>query len=66
MKSYQKLEVWKKSKDLVVEVYKLSQAFPTEERYGITSQIRRVSISIPSNIAVGWGCGSKKEYITTG
>ncbi|UCE05733.1 MAG: four helix bundle protein [bacterium] len=63
MKSYKELEIWKKAIDLSLLVYKLSRAFPSEEKFGLTSQIRRCSVSIPSNIAEGWGRGSTKEYI---
>ena len=63
MKSYKELEVWKKGIDLSLLIYKLSKSFPSEEKFGLTSQIRRCSVSIPSNIAEGWGRGSTKEYI---
>ena len=55
VKNYQELIVWQKSMDLVEEVYKSSRDFPREEIYGLTSQIRRASVSIPSNIAEGPG-----------
>jgi four helix bundle protein len=51
--SYRDLIVWQKSMDLVVEVYKLTDGFPKSELFGLTSQMRRASISIPSNIAEG-------------
>jgi four helix bundle protein len=63
MKSYKELEVWKKGIDLSLLVYKLSKSFPSEEKFGLTSQSRRCSVSIPSNIAEGWGRGSTREYI---
>jgi four helix bundle protein len=63
MKSYKELEVWKKGIDLSLLVYKLSKSFPSEEKFGLTSQLRRCSVSIPSNIAEGWGRGSTREYI---
>ncbi len=49
--------------DLCQQVYALSQPFPAEERYGLTAQIRRCAVSIPSNIAEGYGRGQKKDYI---
>ena len=51
--SYRGLKVWHRSMTLVEEIYRVSRAFPTYERFGLTSQIRRASISIPSNIAEG-------------
>ncbi|NOQ68008.1 four helix bundle protein [Patescibacteria group bacterium] len=60
--SYKDLIVWQRSMDLVVEIYKLTNNFPKSEIYGLTSQMRRCSISIPSNIAEGRGKGSKKDY----
>lgn len=51
--SFEKLEVWKLAKDLCIYIYKLTSAFPTEERFGLVSQMRRASISIASNIAEG-------------
>ena len=59
--SFEKLIVWEKSRQLAVEVYKITSAFPVEERFGLTSQIRRCSISVPSNIAEGSGRNSKKD-----
>ena len=47
------LDVWKKSMDLVVKVYQITQLFPDTEKYGLTSQMRRAAVSIPSNIAEG-------------
>lgn len=63
IRSYQDLDVWRKAMDLVTEVYTLTQAFPREEMYGLTSQVRRAVVSIPANIAEGWGRKSRKEYI---
>ncbi len=62
MKSHQDLTVYQKSMDLVVEVYKLTKNFPVEEKFGITSQIRRSAVSIPSNIAEGAARHSKKDF----
>ena len=60
--TYQELLVWKKAIGLVMEVYRATQKFPKEERYGLTSQIRRSAVSIPSNIAEGQGRLSKGEF----
>ncbi|MBI5530882.1 MAG: four helix bundle protein [Candidatus Doudnabacteria bacterium] len=62
IKSYKDLIVWQKSMDLVVDIYKISEKFPKEELYGLTSQIRRCAVSIPSNIAEGNRRGSKKDF----
>ncbi len=61
--SYQDLEVWKKAMGLVTEIYKNTQTFPKEERYGLTNQLRPASVSVPANIAEGWGRGTTKEYM---
>jgi four helix bundle protein len=63
MKTYTDLEVWIKARLLVNEIYSISKNFPKEELYGITSQIRRCAVSIPSNIAEGCGRQSSKESI---
>jgi four helix bundle protein len=62
-KNYQDLHAWQKSMDLAVEVYRATKAFPKEELYGLTSQIRRAAISIPSNIAEGQGRKMPKEFL---
>lgn len=54
MKSYRELEVWQLACRLVVEVYKVTVKFPASEQFGLTSQIRRAAVSIPSNIAEGF------------
>ena len=61
--SHKDLDVWKRSVSLVVYLYKVTKRFPPEERFGLVSQIRRASTSVPANIAEGWGRGSTKEYI---
>lgn len=63
IKSYKDLIVWQKSMLLVTMVFKLTEKFPRSELYGIISQIRRAAVSIPSNIAEGWGRRSTKEYL---
>jgi four helix bundle protein len=61
--SYKDLTVWQRSIELVVAVYELTEDFPKEEMYGLSSQIRRSSISIPSNIAEGRCRGTKKDFL---
>lgn len=63
MRSHEKLDVWKKSIDFVVQVYRMTETFPSEEKFGLISQIRRASISIPANIAEGAARESDKEFI---
>ena len=60
---HKNLDAWKKSIDLVEMIYKLSALFPDEERYGLTSQIRRAAVSVPSNLAEGAARNSKKEFL---
>jgi four helix bundle protein len=62
MKSHKDLDVWKKSMDMVVNIYRLTRQFPSDEQYGLSSQIRRSAISIPSNIAEGAARSSDKEF----
>jgi len=57
-----KARVWQHAVDLCVAVYRLTRNFPREEIYGITQQIRRASVSIPSNIAEGYARGSREQY----
>jgi len=59
--AHKKLDVWKKSLLLVSEVYKLTQSFPREEQFGLTSQLRRASVSVISNIAEGFARSSELE-----
>lgn len=61
--THKDLEVWKRSIDLVIKVYDLSKNIPSDEKYGLISQIKRSSVSIPSNIAEGAGRSSTKEFI---
>jgi four helix bundle protein len=61
-KSYQDLVAWQKAMDLVEEIYRLTRAFPKEEVYGLTSQLRRAAVSIPSNIAEGQGRRGAMEF----
>ncbi len=63
LRSYKELIAWQKSIDLVAEIYRITQEFPREEIYGLTSQLRRSAVSIPSNIAEGQGRATKGEFI---
>jgi len=63
MNSYKELKVWQKAMELVTVVYRATGEFPKEEQYGLTSQMRRSAVSVPSNIAEGWGRGNTGEYI---
>jgi len=63
MHNLKELKIWSKAIDLATEVYKLTAEFPKEEKYGLTSQIRRSAISVPSNIAEGAGRNSDKEFV---
>jgi four helix bundle protein len=60
---YENLNVWRRAMDLVLEVYRCTAAFPRQEVYGLTSQLRRSAVSIPSNIAEGKGRYSRKELV---
>ena len=62
MKTFRDLLIWQKSMTLVTKNYQLTQKFPKEEIFGLTSQIRRCTVSIPSNIAEGYGRQSNKEF----
>ena len=61
MNNYKDLKLWQKSVDLAVGTYKVTNSFPKEEMYGLTSQIKRSAVSIPSNIAEGYERDSHKE-----
>jgi four helix bundle protein len=61
-KNYRDLDAWQKSMDFVEEVYRVTRVFPREELYGLTSQLRRSSVSIPSNIAEGQGRRTDPEF----
>jgi four helix bundle protein len=62
-KTYKDLKIWIKGIELVAEVYSATKQFPSEELYGLSSQMRRSAVSIPSNIAEGWGRESNKSFI---
>ena len=63
MKTFRELLVWQKSMNFVTEVYKVSKLFPKEENFGLTSQIRRSAVSIPSNISEGYGREGLNDYL---
>jgi four helix bundle protein len=63
VKSYGDLIVWQKAMDLVERIYRVSQGFPREELYGLTNQLRRAVVSIPSNIAEGQGRSTTRDFL---
>jgi len=63
MRNYQTLEVWKKSMELVKEIFLLTKNYPKEELFALTSQTKRAAVSIPSNIAEGMGRQYKKDTV---
>ncbi len=63
MYHFEKLEIWQKSMNLVDDIYKISDIFPAREKFALTDQIRRSTISISLNIAEGPGRNSKKEFL---
>jgi len=63
VKTYRDLIVWQKAMALVTEIYVVSKLFPRREDYGLTSQLRRCAVSIPSNIAEGYGRHTRNEYV---
>ena len=62
-KNYKELKVWQKSYQLCLEIYKITVKFPKDEKFGLTSQIRRAVVSVPSNIAEGYGRKTTADYI---
>jgi four helix bundle protein len=58
---YHKLDVWKKADEMAFQIYTITKTFPKEELFGLTSQLRRAILSVPTNIAEGYGRQSKKE-----
>ena len=63
MRPHHELRVWQDAMELVTRIYSVTNTFPADERYGLTSQIRRASVSVPSNIAEGAARGGRKEFI---
>jgi len=62
MHNFRNLEIWKRSISLVTEIYKLTNSFPQQERYGLISQMQRAAVSCPSNIAEGSAKSSEKDF----
>lgn len=62
MNRFKELKVWQKSVDLTANIYRITEKFPTTEKFGLISQMTRCAVSIPSNIAEGAGRNSKKEF----
>src|SRR5260221_7874538 len=62
MNKYKDLKIWQKSVDLAVKVYEVTKLFPKEELYGLTYQLKKSAVSIPSNIAEGSGRNTKKDF----
>ena len=63
LKNYKELKVWQKSYQLCLEVYRTTASFPKDEKFGLTSQVRRAVVSVPSNIAEGYGRKTTADYI---
>ena len=63
IKTYKELTVWQKGMELVHEVYKITKTLPTSEQFGLTSQMQRAAVAIPSNIAEGYMRNNRKEYV---
>lgn len=63
LKSYRDLTVWTRSLELVGEVYRLTETFPAQERFGLVSQLRRAAISVPANVSEGYGRATRGEYL---
>jgi len=62
MEGHRDLQVWQKSVEFVTDIYRETATFPRSEVYGLTNQVRRAAVSVPSNIAEGSGRSSKKEF----
>ena len=63
MLGFEKLDVWRKAVDLADQVYKDTRGFPADERFGLTSQVRRAAVSVAANIAEGSGRSSRKDFV---
>ena len=63
IRSYEDIIAWQKAYALVLQIYEVTRSFPPDERFGLTQQLRRATVSVPSNIAEGWGRGSTTDYL---
>ncbi len=63
IRTYQDLRAWQTGRAMVKAIYEATVAFPREERFGLTAQVRRAAVSIPSNVAEGYGRGTRKDYV---
>ena len=63
LKNFKELKVWQKAYQLCLDIYRVSKNFPNEEKFGLTSQIRRAAVSVPSNISEGYGRRTTPDYI---
>lgn len=63
IKSYEDLVAWQKAYAFVIEIYRATARFPGDERFGLVSQLRRAAVSVPSNIAEGYGRSSRQDYL---
>jgi four helix bundle protein len=63
VRNYRDLVVWKRAVDFVAEIYRLSAGFPREERFGLTTQVRRASVSVSANIAEGSGRATSRDFL---
>jgi len=61
--SHKELDVWKRAMDIAADIYRISERFPSQEQFGLTAQLRRAAVSVPSNIAEGAARNSDKEMI---
>ena len=63
LRNYKELKVWQKAYTLCLQIYGVTKHYPVEERFGLSSQVRRAGVSVPSNIAEGYGRKSTREYV---
>ena len=63
IRSHRDLQAWQKSSKLALSIYRITSRFPRDERFGLTIQLRRAVVSVPSNIAEGYGRGSRQDYL---
>ncbi|MEX2306501.1 MAG: four helix bundle protein [Pirellulales bacterium] len=63
LRNYRDLAVWQRGMDIALEVYEVTKEFPADERFGLTSQLRRAAVSVPANIAEGHARSSTKDYL---